>query len=778
MRHLQPHRRRRAAGRGLREVAMTRPARSPLPSLPAVAPEGVANLSRRRFLGRAAGALVLGIALPARGRAEAQGPAEGAGAIAPQPGTRVPAFLEIRPDGRVRLLSPFVEGGQGIATGMAQIVGEELDVDPARFLVECAPPGPDYAVVNGLRMTGGSFSTRSSYALMRQLGATARDMLIRAAAARLKVEAGSLATRDGAVVHPASGRTLPYGDLAGEALALKPRDGVPLRDPASFRYIRRPVPRLDVRDKATGRAVYAIDQTVEGMLHAAVQHAPHLGTEPLSLANEDEVRRMPGVHSVHRLPGAVAVAADSWWRARKAVEALRVRWSAPEPEGIATVSATFSSEAMRAALADAPGEAQVAEAQVAEAEGDAGGAFASAARVIEAAYEAPYLAHAQLEPPSAIARFNPDGTLDVWTPNQMPELFQALSAQAAGLAPDRVRIHSPMLGGFFGRHFAYGPANPYPQAILLARATGRPVRVLWSREEEFGSDALRPLSASRFRAALDAAGRPIALEVRTVGEGPIGRWFGAMVQGPVDPSAVEGLVRKPYAIPNRRMTFVKRAHPVTIAFWRSVGHSMNDYFYESFLDEIAQAGGQDPFALRMALVAGSPRHRRLLEEVADLSGGWKRGPYEAEGGRRARGLAMASPFGSETATVAEVSVEGGEAQVHTLWIAFDPGSVVNPAIVKAQVESAAALGLSATLVEQMLYRDGQRQARNFDAYPILRREHMPAVHVRIVESGAPMGGVGEPGLPGVPPAVTNAVAALTGQRVRALPLSNVRLSGV
>ena len=738
-----------------------------------VAPVPLTEPSRRRFLAAAGGALILSAALPARtARAQAQGPAEGAGALAPKPGTRVPAFLEIHPDGTIRLLSPFVEGGQGIATGMAQIVGEELDVPPSRFVVECAPPGPDYAVVNGIRMTGGSFSTRSSYDVMRRLGATARDMLIRAAAARLKVQDGELTTRDGVVLHAATNRSVPYGDLAAAALKLKPNESVPLRDPATFRYIRQPVPRLDVREKSTGRAIYAIDQKVEGMLYAAVQHAPRLGTEPDTLGNEAGIRAMPGVHGVHRLPGAVAVTADSWWRARKAVEALQVGWSAPETGGIATVAADFSSDRMLAAL-----KGSVDPGNVAEEEGDVAGAFAAAARVIEAEYEAPYLAHAQLEPPSSIARFNDDGTLDVWLPNQMPEVFQAVSAKVAGLEPAKVRIHSPMLGGFFGRHFAYEAGNPFPQAILLARATGRPVKVLWSREEEFSRDAVRPLSFSRFRAALDAAGKPVAITVRTVGEGPIGRYFGMLMKTPVDPSAVEGLIEKPYTVPNRRMTFTKVAHPVNIAFWRSVGHSMNDAFYESFLDEIAQASGQDPFALRMALLQGSARHRTLLTAVAEMAGGWQRGPYRVEGGLRARGIAMASPFGSETATIAEVSVEGGEARVHNLWIAFDPGSVVNPAIVKAQVESAAALGVSSVLFEQIVYRDGVRQSKNYDTYPILRREHMPTVHVRIIESGAPMGGVGEPGLPGVPPAVLNAIAALTGQRIRALPVANTKLTG-
>ncbi len=444
--------------------------------------------SRRRVLAGAGAALVLSALLPTRPvRAEAQGPAEGAGALAPKPGTRVAAFLEIHPDGMIKLLSPFVEGGQGIATGMAQIVGEELDVPPSRFVVECAPPGPDYAVVNGIRMTGGSFSTRSSYEIMRRLGATARDLMIRAAAARLKVQDGELTTRDGVVLHAATNRSLAYGDLAADALKLKPNESVPLRDPATFRYIRQPVPRLDVRDKSTGRAVYAIDQMVDGMLYAAVQHAPRLGTEPMTLANEVEVKAMPGVHSVHRLPGAVAVAADSWWRARKAVEALKVEWSAAKPSGIDTVAADFSSDGMLAAL-----KASADPGHMAEEEGDVAGAFAKAAKVVEAEYEAPYLAHAQLEPPSAIARFDGDGTLDVWLPNQMPEVFQAVSAKVAGLQPAQVRIHSPMLGGFFGRHFTYEAGNPFPQAILLAAATGRPVKVLWSREEEFARDAVRP----------------------------------------------------------------------------------------------------------------------------------------------------------------------------------------------------------------------------------------------------------------------------------------------
>ena len=398
--------------------------------------------------------------------------------------------------------------------------------------------------------------------------------------------------------------------------------------------------------------------------------------------------------------------------------------------------------------------------------------------MVEATYDAPYLAHGQLEPPSALARWNADGTLDLWLPNQAPEMFQRAAASVAGIEPEKVRIHSPLLGGFFGRHFLYETANPFPQAILLAKAVGRPVKLIWSREEEFLRDALRPMGLARFRAGLDAEGLPVALEAEAVGEGPTGRWFGRKPDA-ADSSAVEGIAGKPYAIPNRRIAHVPVPNPAVLGFWRSVGHSMNDFFFETFFDEMADAGRQDPYALRLRLLADKPRHRALLEAVEELSGGWRRGPYTAEDGtRRARGVAMASPFGSEVATIAEVSLRDGEVVVHDVWVAIDPGRVVNPAIVEAQVNSAVALGLSSALLEEVVYEGGVPRARNFDGYPILPPERMPRVHVRIVESGAPMGGIGEPGLPGVPPAVANAVAALTGQRIRSLPLSKARFGAV
>ena len=724
------------------------------------------NLSRRRFLtGTAIGALVLGFGLPlGSGRVQA------AVAASVERGTQVPAFLEIRPDSSVRLLCPFMEGGQGIFTAMAQIVGEELDVDPARFLVEAAPPGEAYVVMsNGMRITGGSMSVRMSYPVMRRLGALARAMLLQAGAQQLQVPLSELTTEPGKVLHAASGRSLAYGELAERAMDLPVPDvdSVQLRDPSQFRWIGKPVKRIDAYDKSTGKALYSIDQKVDGMLHAAVQHAPRLGMTVGQLRNEDQVKAMKGVHSVHRLPGAVAVVAERWWHARRAVETIQVDWQEPAADSkVRPMPADFSSDAFVTQLAAAKGTARDD-----ENEGDVAASLASAKARVEATYHNQYLNHAQLEPPSALARFNPDGSLEVWLPNQAPDMFRTDIAKRTGLDPAQITVHSPLLGGFFGRHFLYDSASPYPQAIALAKAVGRPVKLIWSREEEFLRDVLRPVAAVHFRGALDKDGWPLAIEAISSTEGPTEAIAGKQGEK-LDPSALEGLAGKSYAIANKRIAQRYVKGPAMLGYWRSVGNSLNDFFYESFLDELADKGGKDPFELRLHLLRDNPRLTTLLQAVGELSGGWKRGPFTAEdGSKRARGVAMASPFGSQAAVIAEVSIENGQVKVHDIWQAIDPGSIVNPAIVEAQVNGAVALGLSQTLVEEAVWVDGQPRARNFDRYPILPPARMARVHVRVVESGEKMGGIGEPPLPAVAPAVANAVAALTGQRVRSLPLS-------
>lgn len=729
------------------------------------------NLSRRRFLlatSTLAGAFVLGVGLPV-GQARAHS-ADAASA----PGTRVPAFLEIRPDSSIKFLSPFVEGGQGIFTAMAQIVGEELDADPATFVVENAPAGSQYKVMDsGMRITGGSQSVRSSYTTMRRLGALARQMLLQAAAAELAVSIDELHTEPGRVVHAASGRALTYGELAARArdLPVPSPESVKLKDPAQFRWIGKPVQRLDMQEKSTGQAIYTIDCRVDDMLHAAVQHAPRLGLIPGEIRNQDQVQGMKGVHSVHMLPGAVAVVADRWWQAKRAAETLQVTWQEPATPDANYMPADFSTDAFAAELAKEPGQGEEAEVK-----GDFAQGFAAANSTLSATYHSQYLNHAQLEPPSALARFNSDGTLELWIPNQAPEMFQADIAKRTGLTPEQITIHSPLLGGFFGRHFVYDTAMVYPQAIALAKAVGRPIKLIWSREEEFLRDTHRPMAAVRFRAGLDAQGYPVALEAISVCEGPtegIAGKHGAKL----DPSAVEGLAGKSYAIPNVRIAQIYKKGPVKLGYWRSVGNSMNDFLYECFLDEIADQNKLDPFALRLHLLAGNARLTTLLKAVADLSGGWQAGPYTAaDGSRRARGVAMASPFGTEAAAIAEVSIENGEVKVHQIWEAIDPGSIVNPAIVEAQVNGAVALGLSQVLLEESVYEKGQPVARNYDMYPILPPSRMAQVHVRIVESGAKMGGIGEPPLPAVPPAVANAVSRLTGERIRSMPLSRLKFS--
>jgi isoquinoline 1-oxidoreductase subunit beta len=723
--------------------------------------------SRRGFLkgtGTVAGALVLGFGVPV-GLARAQ-----AVAMTDTKGTHVPAFLEIRPDNSVLFRSPFIEGGQGTFTAMAQIVGEELDADPASFVIESAPPGPEYVVLDsGARVTGGSMSIRLSYARMRRLGALARDMLLEAGSRRLTVPKSELTTRPGQVVHTRSGRAISYGALASAALALPIPDpnSVELRDPSQFRWIGKPFKRLDVHEKATGQAKYSIDVIVDGMLHSAVQHAPRFGMTVRHIRNADQVSAMKGVHSVHQLDGAVAVVAQRWWTAKRAAEALLVDWQEPEPDPSARyMPADFSTESYRATLEAARGGGEDAETV-----GNLANAFASASKTISATYSSHYVNHAQLEPPSALARFSGDNDLEVWFPNQAQDMFLADIAKKTGISATKIKINTPLIGGFFGRHFLYPAGSPVLQAIQLAKAVNAPVKVIWSREEEFLRDPLRPMAVVKFRAGLDSGGFPVALEAISATEGPT-EGIANKRKDKLDPTALEGLTGKAYNIPNRRIAQLFMKSPLMLSYWRSVGNSHNDFLYESFLDEVADAAGKDPLALRAHLLLDNRRLSTLLAAVVDLSGGWQRGPYTAsDGTRRARGIAMASPFGSFAAAIAEVSIENGQVKVHEVWEALDPGSVVNPAIVEAQMNGAIALGLSTVLFERSVYENGMPVARNYDLYPILRPEHMPRVNVRIVESGEKMGGVGEPPLPAVLPAVANAVSHLTGQRIRSTPLS-------
>ena len=710
----------------------------------------IENLSRRRFLGSAAaltGGLVLGVKLPLVYR-----PAQAAVGH-----DSLNAFLSITPDNVVHFLSPFVEMGQGVYTALPTIVAEELDAPLENFEIMQAPPGPEYRVMFGgtQRFTGGSYSVRSAFDALRRAGASARQMLVEAAAQRWNVDAASLETADGRVRNPMSGDTLSYGELAMEATALTPPAEPTLKDRADFQLIGKPLPRTDRFIKANGQAEFGIDVQVPGMVHAAIRQSPVYGGKPASVA-KDAVLERPGVIAVELLDNAVAVVAEHFWQAKTALDALDIQWDEGDNAGNST-------EAMREALLARVDEAGA----VAEERGDAAGALAGAERVVEAVYHAPFLAHVTMEPMNCTASVT-DESCEVWAPNQGVDTVVEVASAVTGLPAGKITVYTPFLGGGFGRRFMVDYAA---QAMALSKAVQRPVKLIWTREEDTRHDHYRPLTVAKLRAGLDAAGKPVAFHGTLVGEGPLGRHMPQFLQNPaVDSSVVEGMIHQPYGFADLRVDVVDHKLPMPIGFWRSVGHSMNAFFKEAFMDEVAAASGQDPVAFRRALLSDQPRYRKVLDTVVEMAG-WRSGVYRNDDGEvRAMGVALHESFGSICAQIAEVSVADGEARVHRVWCAIDPGTIVNPAIIEAQMQGGIVYGLSQTLLEEITVENGRVQQSNFPDYPVLPPSRMPEVSVRIIESGEAMGGIGEPGTPPIAAAVVNAVAALTGERIRDLPL--------
>ncbi|MCB1885362.1 MAG: xanthine dehydrogenase family protein molybdopterin-binding subunit [Geminicoccaceae bacterium] len=677
--------------------------------------------------------------------------------------SRVTAFLEIYPDGTVRFLNPFAEMGQGVYTAIPQVVAEEMDADLARFIVMQAPVAPEYKVLfdGTLRFTGGSTSVRGSFGAMRNAGATARAMLLTAAAERWGVDPSELAVENHVVRHAASDREAGFGDLAQQAAALEPPREVTLKDEKDFRLIGQSPPRTDTPLKVNGTAWFGIDTKVEGMVHAAIRQCPVFEGKVASI-DDAAARKLPGVVDVVNLDNAVAALADSWWRAKKAVDAVDITWD----EG---PLADFSSEGM---LNDQM--ARVDETGVpAEDEGDAPKALRGAETVVEATYVLPFLAHATMEPMNCTADVRADGC-DVWAPNQGADSVATLAEQVTGLPHDRIRVHTPYLGGGFGRRFIIDYAA---QAMLLSMKAKRPVKLVWSREEDTTHDYYRPQTVVKARGAVKD-GRIQATHITVVGDGPLRRHMKQFLADPdLDESVFEGLVTKPYQIEARRTDYVYHEIPVPIGFWRSVGNSVSGYAYESFMDEMAHAAGADPMDFRLAHLGEGSSARGVLEKVRDIAG-YKKGIYDADGERRVMGIALHESFGSMVGEIAEVSIEAGAPKVHKVWCAIDVGTVVNPAIVKAQLMSAIAYGLSAALIEEVTLEKGRVQQANFDTYPFLPPDRMPEVVAEVLTLDRPMGGVGEPGTPPIAAAVANAVFQLTGERVRRLPFGRRELKQV
>ncbi|NYZ12969.1 xanthine dehydrogenase family protein molybdopterin-binding subunit [Azospirillum sp. RWY-5-1] len=713
--------------------------------------------SRRDVLrgGLLAGAgLLIGFTLPARGPAPAVAATAAAGdAVMPN------AFVRIAPDNTVTVLIKHLEMGQGVTTGLTTILAEELDADWAQMRAEHAPVDTaKYAnLLFGIQGTGGSTAVANSWEQLRKAGASARAMLVAAAAERWKVPASEITVSKGVVSHAASNRSARFGELAEAAAKQTPPTDLKLKDQGAFTLIGQRLPRLDSVAKTTGRAQFGMDVALPDALVAVVARPTRFGATVASF-DATAAKAVPGVVDVVAIPQGVAVLAKGMWAATRGREALTVRWDESKAE-------TRSSDAILAEyrkLAATPGA-------VADKAGDAAAALAGAAKVLTAEFDFPYLAHAPMEPLNCTVKLAPDG-MEIWTGCQFQTVDQANAARVAGLKPEQVRIHTLYAGGSFGRR-ATTNSDFIVEAVAIAKATGgkAPVKLIWTREDDVRGGYYRPMYHHALSAGLDAAGNLVGWRHRIVGQSILtGTPFEAMmVKDGVDATSVEGANNLPYAIPNRSVELHTVKSPVPVLWWRSVGSTHTAFAVETFLDELAHAAGKDPVAFRRAMLAGEPRHRAVLDLVAEKAG-W--GTPLPQG--RARGVALHESFHSFVAQVAEVSLDkDGRVRVDRVVCAVDCGVPVNPDVIRAQMEGGIGFGLGAIMAEQVTLTEGRVDQSNFHDYTPLRIDRMPTVEVHIVPSTAAPTGVGEPGVPPVGPAVANAVFALTGRRVRALPFA-------
>ncbi|NMG32266.1 xanthine dehydrogenase family protein molybdopterin-binding subunit [Aromatoleum evansii] len=721
----------------------------------------IENVSRRDFLKAGAG-LTLGLALPGAERAfaaAAKGPQGGEAAFSPN------AFVRIGSDNRVTVVAKHLEMGQGTYTGLATLVAEELDADWAQVVVEGAPA--DAKRYNNLlwgpsQGTGGSTAIANSFEQMRHAGASARAMLVQAAAARWKVPVGEIRVKAGVVSHAKSGRKASFGELA-EAAAKQPvPQEVRLKDPKDFTLIGRHVPRKDSVEKTTGRALFTQDVKLPGMLVAVVAHPPRFGAT-VRTVDERAARAVPGVLRVTRIPQGVAVLAHDYWTAKTGRDALQIEWD----DSKAYRGSTEQILADYRKLAATPG-------LVARHDGDADKALGEGAKTLEAEYAFPYLAHAPMEPLNCVMRLDAQGC-EVWNGEQFQTGDQHALAAFFGLKPEQVKLNMLYAGGSFGRRA--NPASDYvleTAHIVKAIRGEAPVKLVWSREDDMRGGYYRPLYLHRLRASLDAQGKPLAWSQRVVGQSILaGTPFeSAMVKDGIDATSVEGAANLPYAIPNLQVELhtTSKDVKVPVLWWRSVGSTHTAFAAEVFLDELATAAGADPVAYRQALLGGHPRHAGVLKLATDKAG-WSKPLAPAQAGKRGRGVAVHESFNSYVAQVVEVTVADDDSfKVDRVVCAVDCGIAVNPDVIRAQMEGGIGFGLSAALSGAITLKDGVVEQSNFHDYPVLRIDQMPAVEVHIVPSAAKPTGVGEPGVPPIAPALVNALFAATGKRIRTLPI--------
>ena len=671
------------------------------------------------------------------------------------------AFLRIAPDNSVTVIAKHLEMGQGTYTGLATIVAEELDADWAQIRVESAPADASkYAnlAFGTIQGTGGSSAMANSWMQLRNAGATARAMLVAAAAAEWNVPPASLTVERGVVRHAPSNRQATFGDLAAKAASQPAPDKVALKDPKDFKLIGQKLPRVDIPGKTNGTAQFTIDVTFPNMLVAVLQRPPLFGATVKSF-DATATKAVPGVVEVLQVPRGVAVVAKSFWAAKLGRDALKVAWddSKAEKRSTAAIMAEYRT------LAEQPGKP-------ARKEGDAAAALKGAAKLITATYEFPYLAHAPMEPLDAVVKLDAD-SCEIWCGDQFQTVDQGNAAATAGLKPEQVKIHTLLAGGSFGRRANMG-SDYIVEAVSVAKALGAngiPVKLQWTREDDIRGGLYRPLYLHRLEAALDKNGQLVGWQHRIVGQSIIaGTAFAAvMVKDGIDGTSVEGAANLPYAVPNMSVELNTTETGVPVLWWRVVGSSHTAYATEAFIDEIAHAAGKDPFAFRQAMLEHHPRHKAVLE-LAAKAADWGSPLPKGKG----RGIAVAEAFGTYVAQVAEVTVApNGKVKVDRIVCAVDCGTPINPDVITAQMEGGIGFGLGAALYGAITLKDGQVEQTNFDAYQVLRIDEMPKVEVHIVPSPEAPTGVGEPGVAPVGPAVANAVFAATGKRLRVLPFA-------
>jgi isoquinoline 1-oxidoreductase beta subunit len=709
------------------------------------------QVSRRAFLVSAAavgGGLALGFDIPFGSQ-----PARANGSV------EVTAWVVINPDDTIVIRVARSEMGQGSFTALPMLVAEELNCDWSKVTAEFAPPHENLRRrrVWGDMSTGGSRSIRASHEGLRRAGATAREMLIAAAAARWNVPALQCRAANSVITHTLSGRTLTFGQVAEATARITPPADIRLKDPKDWTLVGTPQQRLDVPDKVQGKPIYGIDVVVPNMLHAGIVQCPVFkGT--LKSVDATAARAMKGVRKVVQLPDAVAVVAESWWQAKKAVDALQVTWD----EGPhAKLSSAGIKELLRGGLS-------AAQAGVGRKDGDVEAGLARAAKVIEAEYTAPFLGHATLEPQNCTAHVNGD-KVEVWAPTQNGEATLAAAAAAAQVPLANVIVHKTMLGGGFGRRGVF--QDFVRQAVVIAKEAGQPVKLIWSREEDTRHDYYRPVSMAKLTGGLDARGMPVAVKVRLSGHSIVGTLFPEriMMSGGVEKHFQEGLVEDmPYDFGSYLVDYAMRNTPVPVGYWRCVNHTQNCFFKESFVDELAYAAGRDPYQFRRALLAKRPKFLAVLDAAAKKVG-WDTPPPAGV----FRGIALEEAYDTYVAGVVEASVTArGSVKVHRVVCALDCGHVVNPRTVEMQIESGVAFALTAALYGEITIKDGRVEQSNFHDYEMLRMADMPTVESVVVPSGGFWGGCGEPPVAIVAPALCNAIFAATGYRVRSLPLKH------